>query len=447
MIDPGRTLEDKLPRSTEAENAVIASCLIDSEVFPVVRAIIEADDFLSIPARETFQVIEKLWPGVDQLTVTQALNGNHAQYLSDIVSRIPTSVHAAYYARIVQVKSYQRKLIDAATKIAYMAYEGKKDSNELFLSCQQAIYDVEPAKVDDIIDAKQQAEMILTADCLRREKGITKSLPFAYVDLERLTGGMRPGNLVIIGARPAIGKSQILLEQGLYLRRMGYSVMVASAEMSIDEWSERELAILTGTPVRQQRAKGLDSDVLAEAVSDMSKLKHYWLAEPVSISRTMNKARVLKNTKGLDVLIVDYIQLLADTVSKEFGTNIRERVGYISRSLKRLARELDIVVLAAAQLNREIEAREDKRPRMGDLKESGDIEQDSDIIILLHRPSMYNQKDDPGITYLYIPKIRQIGEIGNIKLIWQAKYSKHFDVVDKQKMLVNNSSDYRVRGE
>src|SRR4030043_726364 len=146
MIDPGRTLEDKLPRSTEAENAVIASCLIDSEVFPVVRAIIEADDFLSIPARETFQVIEKLWPGVDQLTVTQALNGNHAQYLSDIVSRIPTSVHAAYYARIVQVKSYQRKLIDAARKIQYLGCEGKKQRNEDFLSRKQGIYASRPRK-------------------------------------------------------------------------------------------------------------------------------------------------------------------------------------------------------------------------------------------------------------------------------------------------------------
>jgi len=424
------TQDDRVPHSTEAENAVIASCLIDKDCYPNVRAIVSTDDFFSPQAKEAFAAFDDLWPNLDQLTVSEKMGQENYTYLSSIVARIPTSVHAEYYAEIVRTKSYQRKLINACLEITQKAYEWEGESSDLFINAQELLNNTEPGNVSDIIDSLGQVEIIKTTIDNRKENN-KAIIEFPYRDLTALTGGMSRGNLIIIGARPGIGKSQLLIETGLFLRKFDYSVMVASAEMGIDEWSERELAILTGVTVREQRTDGIEKGLLNNAIELISKMDHYWLTEPITISKIINKARVLNNTVGIDILIVDYIQLIADTVSKEYGSNIRERVGFISRSLKRLAKELNIVVLAAAQLNRDVEMREDKRPRMSDIKESGDIEQDADIIILPHRPSKYDKTKEPNITHLYVPKIRQIGDVGDIRVLWNPELSMHVDITSR----------------
>jgi len=425
--------DNQLPHSIEAENAVIASCLIDPDAYAVVRAILEPADFHTDNARLSFEAMGKCYPGIDSLTVFDAAGGQvDALWLKHIEANIPTSVHAEHYARIVAEKAFQRRLIDAGGQIAAEAYSNGSASADLFARAQEILYQTEPQSAGDIIDAKGQAERMLTMVDRRRDTKQSGGLPFGYIDLDRLTGGMYPGNLVVVGSRPGMGKSQILAETDCYLRGFGKGVMVASAEMTLDEWNEREIAIATGISVRQQREGGLTDEqhmAIGRLVDIISRQTHYWLEEPVTINRIVNKARVLQRTVGIDILLVDYLQLLADTVPKGFGDSVRERVGYISRTLKRLAKELEIPIFAAVQLNREIEARPDKRPRMADIKECGDIEQDADVVILLHRPSMYKPDDQPNVTHLYVPKVRQIGVVERISLFWQAERCRHFDMI------------------
>jgi len=427
------------PHSIEAEEAVLGSLLIDPECLLDVRGILSKDDFYREVNQFVFEAIESVYPAIDQVTVSLALSnkgrlemvGGHA-YLSELSYKTPVSIYAEHYAKIVAQKAYQRRIIQAAGQIAAKGYDGSGDSAALFMDAQQILSKVEPVSSEDIIDAPARAGLIRrNIERRRADAGQTGVIDFPYRDLTALIGGMNRGNLVITGARPGMGKSQVLLETGLFLGRFGYSVMIASAEMGINEWNERELAILTGVPVKEQRSEGIPEGLLVGALDIITKLDSYWLKEPVTISKIVNRARVLKNTLGLDILILDYIQLIADTVSREYGSNIRERVGYISRTMKRLAKELDIVVLAAAQLNRDLESREDKRPRMSDLKESGDIEQDADIIILIHRPSVYKKNEEKNVTRLYVPKIRQIGQIGEpgcVKLTWKPEISSHVDM-------------------
>lgn len=433
-----------VPYSKEAEDAVIASCLIDPEVYPLVRSIVSSEDFHTLNAKESFAAMEDLWPGLDQLTVYEAVKSKvKPEYLTSIVSVLPTSVNAEYYAKIVYRESYRRKLITASGKIAAIAYQGESDSEDLFLEAQELIYATEPQSKEDLLGGPEIAENILTmvSDRLLQKEGA--ALYFGFKDIDRITGGgMYGGNLIVVGARPGVGKSQFVIEVGYDARlNQDRAVMVASAEMTLNEWCEREIAIATGISVEDQRkGKGIDKEDIPEYANFVSQQEVYWLKEPVTISRIVNKARVLKRTKGLDLLIVDYIQLLCDSVTKEHGSSVREKVGYISRSLKRLAKELDIRVLLAAQLNREIEHRKDKTPLMSDIKEAGDIEQDADIILLLHRPSLYEDEDDAQIDLeeendkqqnvmrVYIPKIRQLGKVAMVKLVWREGNHRYGDI-------------------
>lgn len=423
---------DKVPHSVEAENAVIASCLINSDIYPDVRAIVEVEDFFTPQAKDAFAAMNDLYPGIDFLTVYEATKGKvNIDYLSNISANIPTSIHANYYANIVKNLSCCRKLINAGGEIAAIGYEARHDIYGAFLDAVNKLHQIEPQGKEDILDGKEIANHIMTMMSKRSDKNIISTVPFGYVDLDILTaGGMGQGNMVVVGARPGVGKSQLLIEIGLNARFRDYSVMIASAEMTIDEWCEREIAINTGISVECQRRGEGDKQAI-QFSNTVSSHKYYWLADPVTISRIVNKARTLKHSKGLDLLIVDYIQLICDSVSKDHGSSIREKVGYISRTLKRLAKELNIPVIVAAQLNREIEMRSSKVPVMSDIKEAGDIEQDADIIILMHRPSLYDPQDEPNITRLYVPKIRQIGKIACIKLTWKDSLHHHVDIYNQ----------------
>jgi replicative DNA helicase len=432
------TTTDKLPpHCIEAEEAVLGSILIDPERLNDVRAIIGSEDFFRDRNQWIFEAMLNLDGGVDQITVTKELERigkldaiGGAAYLSHLVSITPTSLHARHYAEVVKRESFRRDIISTAGQIAALGYEGDGDSMGLFLRAQDTLSKLEPQGREEIIKPKEHAELMLAMLCQRREKRFD-GISFGYKDLDDFIGGMYGGDFVIVGARPSVGKSQLLLEIALHNAKFGEGVLFASAEMSITQLTEREVVMGTGIDIRRLRKGALSEfewDKAQEVVAEVSDIPLYFLAGKLSVGSIMQKAKVLKQTKGLDLVLVDYIQLLKDRADKRCGDNLRERIGYISNSLKNAAHDLEIPVIAASQFSRGVETREGHRPMLSDLKESGDLEQDADVVLLLHRPELYDPDKDKGILEIGIAKTRQLGLQGVVKLVWVEKEHKYRDI-------------------
>lgn len=435
---------DKLPpHCIEAEEAVLGSIIVDCNCFSEVRAIINAEAFYRDKNKWVFDAMESLTERgerIDQLTLSQELaRGDKleeiggASYLSHLVYVTPTSLHAQYYAQIVARESYRRKMITAGSQIAAIAYEGNGDTMNLFLKAQDTLAKLEPEDKQEIIKPKQHAEIMLDMLSRRKEKRFD-AVPFGYRDLDDFTGGMYGGDFVIVGARPSVGKSQLLLEIALHNAKLGRSVLFASAEMSLTQLTEREVVIGTGIDIRRLR-KGelgeLEWEKAQTVVAEAADIPLYFLAGRLSAMSIIHKAKMLKQVKGLSLLLVDYIQLLRDRAEKKAGDTLRERIGFVSSVLKNAARDLDIPIIAASQFSRSVEAREGHRPMLSDLKESGDLEQDADVVFLLHRPELYDPHKDKGILEIGVAKTRQLGLQGVVRLIWVEKEHRYRDMANE----------------
>lgn len=415
---------DRIPDAREAERAVLASVLIDPLCFSEVRAIISASDFHDPVNSGIFRAMEALGDGIDQLTVAARVQ-TPPGYLSAIIQECPTSVHAEYYALEVAKAAYQRRVIDMAGKLAGAAYNHKGTQGELYTMMHDLIAKVQPREKSDLVGPPEHAEL-LVGNALRERKR-ESIINFGYGNLDDWTGGMHPGNLVVIGARPGMGKSQIEQEVATFNADRGKQVLVCSAEMSLSEWDERQIAMECGLSIASQRARqpnDREEQAIISLAGRTAQRPLYFLAGRLTVANIERQAYWLKEAKGLGLVLVDYVQLLSDTVS---GDTLREKVGLVSRSLKRLARDCECPCIVASQLNRGLEGREDKRPRMSDLKETGDLEQDADLVLLLHRPDVYEPGKEPGVCHVYIAKQRQGGKVGRVDLHWDAKSSRYYD--------------------
>jgi replicative DNA helicase len=279
------------------------------------------------------------------------------------------------------------------------------------------VSDMAPHQVGDMVKPQDHAERMLTS--ATRERKAQQTVLFGYRNLDQWTGGMHAGNLIILGARPGMGKSQIMQEVMTFNADRDKTVLVASAEMSLVEWDERQIAMEAGYGLADQRVRDpndREMEKIQALVSRTSERPLYFLEGRLALANIERQAHYLRDTIGLHLIAVDYVQLLADTVE---GDTIRERVGFISRTLKRLARDCQCPVLMASQLSRNVETRQDKTPILADLKETSDLEQDSDLVLLLHRPELYDAAKEPGMAYVYIAKQRQGGRHGRVALKWQ----------------------------
>jgi replicative DNA helicase len=432
--------DDRLPpHNMEAERAVLGSILIDPDCLDDVRALIEPSDFFRDEHQWVYEAMLAVAPGVDEVTVAQELAGKDgrlegiggAAYLSHLVAIVPTSVHAEHYANIVSRLAFIRKLIDSAGRIAAMGYEAPADTMELYVKALEELNRLEPLDKQEIIDPQGHAEAMLSMISRRRDKELD-SVPFGYRDLDDSIGGMCGGDFVIIGARPSVGKSQVLLEVALHNAKQGRPVLYSSAEMSLAQIAEREIVMKAGVDIRKLRSGELTEPEWGKAqevVAEVGGIPLYLLEGRLSVASIAQKAKLLKQTKGLRLVIVDYIQLLRDRSDRKVGDNLRERIGYISSGLKNIARDLDIPVLAACQLNREVEMQPNHRPMLSNLKESGDLEQDADVVLLLHRPELYDPNKDKGILEIRVAKNRQLGVEGIVKLVWIKDAHRYEDMV------------------
>lgn len=426
------------PHSLEAEISVLGSCLISKDAVVTALDLLKADDFYRNAHRVVFEAVHALATSnepVDAVTVTEWLSRHSrldeiggAAALYDLTDQVPTAANAAYYARIVRDRALLRKLIDAGARVTQLGYEPTDDALQTVDRAESIVYEL--AQTGNSGDFTPLNELLTESferlELLSKERSEVTGLATGFDDLDRLTAGLQPQNLVIIAARPSMGKSGLALGIAEYVAiDTRKSVLLFSLEMSKTELVNRMLSSQARVDSGRLRTGRLDDPhwrALGEALGRMSDAPLYIDDTPsITMLEIRAKARRLKQRVGLDLVVVDYLQLMSS--SKRSDNRVQE-VAEFSRGLKMLAKELDVPVVALSQLSRQPEARTDKRPMLSDLRESGSIEQDADIVGFIYRDEVYDaDSPDKGTAELIIAKHRN-GAVGKVQLAFLAHFAK-----------------------
>ncbi len=442
---------DRLPpQSIEAEQSVLGALLIDRD------AVIEVADFLRPvdfyrPANATiFDVILELYDRrepVDIVTVSEALERRDAleqvggsAYLTSLINLTPTAVNAIHYGRIVERKGVLRNLIGAAGKIAAIGYDDSADVSESIDRAEAELFAVSERRVDSGFSPLKT--LLHSAydrlDYLHQHKGEISGIRTGFADLDALTSGLQKSDLIVLAARPSIGKTSLALNFAEHAAvREGKTVGVFSLEMSKEQLVLRLLSSVANIDSQRLRTgflEEMDFTRLAPAMNALAEAPMFIDDTPnISTMELRTKARRLQAESGLDLIIVDYLQLMQSTVSSRDSNRVQE-VSEITRGLKGLARELQVPVVALSQLSRQAEMRESKEPRLSDLRESGSIEQDSDLVMFLWREKERGgeQEEDPEgeIINLRLAKHRN-GPTGETKLYFRKRQTRFVSYADE----------------
>jgi replicative DNA helicase len=423
------SIEHLPPHNQEAEQSMLGSLLIDRDAIIRVASTVKSDDFYSAANGAIYQAILDLYnrrEPTDLVTLTDELARHDrleqiggVAYLSTLLTIVPTSVHVEYYGRIVERTATLRRLINAGTAIVGIGYNEDGDLEDALDRAERALFDVSQRR--STRDFQTIAEVLDRffdqIDYLQQHRGEVVGVGTGYSDLDTLTGGLQKSDLIIIGARPSVGKSAFMLGIAhgaavLHAKRVAYF----SLEMSAEQLVQRLLSTETGVDSHRLRLGQIDDtewDRISRAFGRLAEAKIYIDdSAGLSMMDLRSKTRRLQAEHGLDLVIIDYLQLMQGRRSE----NRVQEISEISRGLKGLARELNIPVIAAAQLSRSLETRADKRPLLSDLRESGSIEQDADIVMFIHREEVYNPESErKGIAEIIIAKHRN-GPVGSINL-------------------------------
>ena len=422
--------EERLPpHNLEAEEAVLGSILIDREAIGHVATFLHAEDFYRERNRAIFAAALNLFDRrepTDILTLKDELERagkleeiGGAAYLASLSANVPTAVHAEYYARIVERTAVLRRLIGAAGQIAAIGYEPTDDVDSALDRAEQALFAVSQRRQskDYVSLSEALREYFETIDFLHEHKGEVVGVPTGFRDLDQMTGGLHPSDLIIIAGRPSVGKTSFVLTLAHHAAvKAQVPVGIFSLEMSVEQLVQRLVCSEAAVDAHRLRTGFIDE-------YEWHRISHAFgvLSEaPMYIDDTANvtalelraKARRMKAEHDIKLLVVDYLQLMQGRGRE----NRVQEVSEISRSLKGIARELDIPVIALSQLSRAVESREGHRPMLSDLRESGSIEQDADIVIFIHREELYKRDTErKNIADVIVAKHRN-GPIGDIAL-------------------------------
>lgn len=427
-----------IPHSREAEEAVIGAVLINPEVYYDVVQFLQAEDFYIHRLRwiwEAFTRLHEQRLPIDLLTVAEELDrmGQLAEvggpaYLTALVNQVPSSLHAEAYARVVEAHSLRRKMINAANQVASLAYTEENLIDTVLTEAEKAIFNVSERRLKhDVRPVRQVMSAVYDRiDELARRNEDIFGVPTGFIDLDRLLAGLQPSDLIIIAGRPGQGKTGFLLSVAKHAALVHKKhVAVFSLEMSNEQVAQRLIAQETGIDSQRLRTgKLLDEDwpLFTHAIEVFSNT-HIFLDDTPAITplQLRTKCRRLHMEYDLDLIILDYLQLMGGDTRTE---NRVQEVSYISRNLKVLARELNVPVLAAAQLSRAVEQRTDKRPVLSDLRESGSLEQDADVVMFIYRPDQY-EKDTvkQNVAEIIVAKHRN-GPVGSVELIFRSSLAK-----------------------
>jgi replicative DNA helicase len=417
------SMADRLPpQNIEAEQGVLGSILLDNEILHDIVPILKVDDFFRDSHQIIYRAIRNLYDlakPVDWIILEDELRRSDeiekiggADTLHQIIGSVPHAAHGRYYAQVVREKAVARELIATANEILREGYSNTFTAEDLLASAERRIFAIAEEQVTgDTVDLKEVVSNAMDRIIDRAQSKLaTSGVSTGFIDLDNVTGGFQGSQLVILAARPSMGKTAFALNICEHVAvQQGLGVLFVSLEMGQLEIAERLLCSRSKVDGHKLRTgKGLSHNNMAELSRGYEELRS---GAPLMIDDTPSRnmlqitanARRLKLRHKIGVVVVDYIQLID---SEESRDSRQEQIAKISRRLKTLARELDVPVIALSQLNRAVENREDRRPRMADLRESGAIEQDADLVLLLHRPEYYDPNDQPGIAELIIAKNR-----------------------------------------
>jgi replicative DNA helicase len=435
-------MEERLPpHNIEAEQSVLGSLLIDRDAIIRVASYVKAEDFYFSANGTVYQAILDLYnrrEPTDFLTLSDELERRSVLddigglgYLSSLLNVVPTAVHVEYYGRIVERTATLRRLIDAGTQIVGIGFQDGLDAADALDSAEQALFTVSQRRqtkdfqsISDVLD-----RFFDQLDYLQQNRGEVVGVPTGFSDLDKLTGGLQRSDLLIVAARPSMGKTAFALGMAYGAAvQHGRKVGVFSLEMSAEQLVQRLLATETGVDSHRLRLGNIDDsewDRISRAFGRLAEAEIYIDdSANASVMDVRSKARRLQAEQGLDLIIVDYLQLMSGRRSD----NRVQEISEISRGLKGLARELNVPVVALSQLSRAVETRADHRPMLSDLRESGSIEQDADIVMFIFRDEKYDENSEKkGIAELIIAKHRN-GPVGSVNLRFFERTARFADL-------------------
>lgn len=444
------------PQNLEAEQSVLGSLLLDKDAIIKTADILTSDDFYRGDHAIIFQAMLKLFSQhrpIDVLTVTDILESQKklqdiggASYLTTLVNSVPSAAHLVHYADIVHQKAMLRRLISAASNITQMGYNETENIDILLDKAESELFSVsQKFSRQYFVPIKSiLTETFDRIDDLHKNKGKLRGVPTGFKDLDAILAGLQPSDLIIIAARPSIGKTSLALNIAQHVAvKEKIAVAIFSLEQSKEQLVDRLLCGEAGIDAWKLRTGNLsesDFPKIGYAMGMLSEAPLYIDDTPMlNVMEIRTKSRRLQAEHGLGLVVVDYLQLMQGRSSGSDINRVQE-ISDISRGLKALARELDVPVIALSQLSRAVEHRPDKRPMLADLRESGSIEQDADVVAFIYRDDYYNQESEKkGIAEILVRKHRN-GPIGQIELYFVAEQTR-FRTMEK-KIAVDNSQNF-----
>ena len=437
------------PQNVEAEQCVLGSVLLDNSTLNKILDMVSPEDFYKREHQIIFSTMLDLYERnhpIDLITLSDALTQKEAleaagglNYLMELAEVVPSSAHAQHYARIVKDKAVLRHLIRAANDILTLCYEGGQEVEDLLDEAERRVFSVSEEKTHrDFINSEVLLkEAIKSLEELALQKRSVTGISTGFQELDRFTSGFQPSDLIIIAARPSMGKTALALNIAQHVAiREKKTVAIFSLEMSREQLALRMLSSLAKVPSHKLRTGILSQSDWKKVIRAANRLSDASIfvddTPSLSVLEIRAKARRLMSEHGLNLLIIDYLQLMRGRSRTE---SRQQEISEISRSLKGLAKELNVPVVALSQLSRAVESRQEKKPQLSDLRESGAIEQDGDLIIFIYRPEVY-KPDRPeyrGIAEIIIGKQRN-GPTGTFKLTFLKEYTTFEEYTDEEEM-------------
>ena len=429
-----------MPHSIEAERSVVGAMLMDRDAIMTSAEIISGNDFYQSAYGVIFDAMVELFnegKPVDLVTLQDRLKEKAVpeeiaslEFAKDLVMSALTSANVKYHAQIVADKSVLRRLIRLNEEIANTCYAGNEPLEEILEKTEKSVFELlEKRNTGEFVPIKQ---VVLNAleriEKASKSKGVVTGIPTGFIDLDYKLSGLQPSDLVLIAARPSMGKTAFVLNIAQYIAfKKEKSVAIFSLEMSKEQLVNRLFSLeaqVDAQKIRTGDMKDSDWEKLIEGAGIIGKSRLIIDDTPgISISELRSKCRKYKLEQGMDVIIIDYLQLMTGSVGRSQESRQQE-ISEISRSLKGLARELNVPVVALSQLSRAVEGRPDKRPMLSDLRESGAIEQDADVVMFIYRDEYYNKDSEFKKQAEIIIAKQRNGPVGTVNLAWLGEYTK-----------------------
>ncbi len=465
-LDKLKATAKQPPQAIEVEMSVLGAMMMDEESVPKAVEILKPDSFFDKKNRLIFEAIYTLYEAnepIDTVTVYEELKksgkieeAGGAAYLGKLTQDVSSAANIDFHARVVMEKWILRQLISASLEIANAAYDGQDDVFDLLDAAEAKIFQISEEGIKESFTSMEKAvkEAWELIEAIHAKKISTFSVPSGFVELDDMLGGFQKSDLIIVAARPSMGKTAFAMSAARN-SAMDFDVPIAvfSLEMATTQLVTRLIsaeARINAHSLRTGKFKAEDGARVSRIIHRLSKAPIYIDDTPgISILELRAKARRLKNEKKIGLIIIDYLQL----INPSFNMDSREReISTISRSLKGLAKELNIPVIALSQLNRAVETRTDKKPMLSDLRESGSIEQDADVVLFLYRPEVYgitqftggdmNGESTEGVAEIIIGKQRN-GPIGDVRIKFMKEYAR-FENLERFRILPENNEPAQI---